>query len=114
MLWSLHDVGTVDAHPGILYDYYARSKAISDSCALSFDVGGASILQFMSTTSVARDMLEILHLTGAEKLKYWGLSYGTVLGGMFAALYPDKIERMVNDGKYHSSSFADMSTELHR
>ena len=45
-------------------------------------------------------MLEIMNKSGGEKLKYWGFSYGTYLGGVFAAMYPDKVERLVSDGKY--------------
>ncbi len=35
---------------------------------------------------------------GREKLIYWGRSYGTVIGTTFAALYPDRVERVVLDG----------------
>jgi pimeloyl-ACP methyl ester carboxylesterase len=55
--------------------------------------------KFISTASVARDMLEIMDKAGQDKLRYWGFSYGTVLGTTFAAIFPDKVERMVNDGK---------------
>ncbi|RWA04274.1 hypothetical protein EKO27_g10828 [Xylaria grammica] len=61
-------------------------------------VAKSDILRHVGTTPVARDMLEIVHKLGYEKLKYWGFSYGTVLGGVFASMYPDKIERLVSDG----------------
>lgn len=32
------------------------------------------------------------------KLRYWGISYGTVLGQVLAGMFPDRIDRMVLDG----------------
>ncbi|KAL3448127.1 TAP-like protein-domain-containing protein [Aspergillus insuetus] len=40
-----------------------------------------------------------------EKLMYWGRSYGTVLGATFAALFPDRVERMVLDGVVDSDKY---------
>ncbi|KAK0730168.1 TAP-like protein-domain-containing protein [Lasiosphaeris hirsuta] len=95
-VWELQDVGNVDAHPGVLYDAFARAGAFSRMCEAT--LGEEGILRHSSTSSHARDMLEIWQGMGEEKIRYWGFSYGTVLGGTFAAMYPDKVERMVNDG----------------
>ena len=43
-------------------------------------------------------MLHIVEKLGEEKLKYWGFSYGTFLGVVFASMYPDKLEKVVLDG----------------
>lgn len=95
-LWALQDVGVVNSHPGVIFDAYARATAFSEACERNMNSSG--LLSHISTASHARDMLEILHQTGQEKLKYWGFSYGTILGGVFAAMYPDKVERLVSDG----------------
>ncbi|KEQ66032.1 uncharacterized protein M437DRAFT_41520 [Aureobasidium melanogenum CBS 110374] len=40
---------------------------------------------------------------GQEKLLYWGVSYGTYIGSTFAAMYPDRVERLVLDGVVDTS-----------
>ncbi|TKX23072.1 hypothetical protein C1H76_4724 [Elsinoe australis] len=37
-------------------------------------------------------------LEGDKQLQFWGISYGTVLGATFAAMFPDRVKRMVLDG----------------
>ncbi|TGO55303.1 hypothetical protein BOTNAR_0248g00190 [Botryotinia narcissicola] len=72
-IWRLSDVGVVDSHPGMLNDAYARASALSKTCEENMEReakarGEESLLKFVSTTSVARDMLEIMRKTGTEKL----------------------------------------------
>ncbi|PCH44433.1 alpha/beta-hydrolase [Wolfiporia cocos MD-104 SS10] len=61
--------------------------------------------RFMSTASVATDMLEITQRLGEDKLKYWGFSYGSILGQYFSAMYPDKVGRVVIDGVFDGYNY---------
>jgi len=115
-IWALKDIDVIDAHPGVIYNAYAHAAAFSLQCASRLDngteysqsildpaekrVAEAGIGRFVSTASVARDLLEIMEKAGQKKLKYWGFGYGTFLGVTFASLFPDKIDRMVNDGEF--------------
>ena len=81
--------------------------------------GVPGVFRFLSTASVARDMLEIVERTeemlkkgngtkngcGAAgaggnkaKLQYLGFSYGSMLGNTFASMFPGRVGRMVVDG----------------
>ncbi|TVY41362.1 Tripeptidyl aminopeptidase [Lachnellula subtilissima] len=108
-IWNFKDVDVLDAHPGSLYDAYAHAAASSQQCASILQPSTKSDLgvgSFVSTASVARDMLEIMTKVGEEKLKYWGFSYGTYLGATFAAMFPDKVGRMVNDGNVDAVEYS--------
>ncbi|KAI3598077.1 alpha beta hydrolase fold family [Moniliophthora roreri] len=74
--------------------YWSRAKIIGQ---LAGERAG-DILPFMNTDYTARDMLRITEAYGREKIQYWGISYGTVLGSTFASMFPDKVERLVIDG----------------
>ncbi|KAF2220346.1 TAP-like protein-domain-containing protein [Elsinoe ampelina] len=54
---------------------------------------------FVGTMFVARDMLRVLDASGGDGfLRYVGYSYGTVIGATFAAMFPERVERMMLDG----------------
>ncbi|MGZ2357764.1 alpha/beta hydrolase [Streptomyces sp. 372A] len=55
------------------------------------------VLPYVGTTNAARDMDLIRQVLGDEKLTYFGMSYGTELGGTYAHLFPAKVGRTVLD-----------------
>ncbi len=57
-------------------------------------------LQNYSTEYTARDMDVIRASMGFEKIHYLGISYGTYLGGVYATLFPDRVESMFLDSAF--------------
>jgi len=55
-------------------------------------------LTHFSTAEAARDMDILRAALGDKKLNYFGKSYGTYLGALYAQFFPDKVGRMVLDG----------------
>ncbi|EJD50929.1 alpha/beta-hydrolase [Auricularia subglabra TFB-10046 SS5] len=62
---------------------------------------------FLDSASVATDMLRIAEKLGQDKVQYYGISYGSVLGQYFAAMYPDKVGRMIIDGVIDGAKWLD-------
>jgi pimeloyl-ACP methyl ester carboxylesterase len=62
-------------------------------------------LRHINTDQTARDMLRIVEAHGRTKLQYWGVSYGSVLGAVFASMFPDNIERLLIDGIVDSENY---------
>ncbi|MFE9837219.1 alpha/beta hydrolase [Streptomyces sp. NPDC005551] len=54
-------------------------------------------LPHVRTTDAARDMDLMRQVLGDDKLYYFGISYGTELGGVYAHLFPGKVGRAVFD-----------------
>jgi pimeloyl-ACP methyl ester carboxylesterase len=55
-------------------------------------------LTHYSTAEAARDMDVLRAALGDKKLNYFGKSYGTYLGTLYAQFFPKKVGRMVLDG----------------
>ncbi len=73
--------------------YTRRARAYARSCESS----SGAVLEHVGTQQAARDMELMRHVLGDAKLNYFGISYGTQLGGVYAHLFPDNVGRFVFD-----------------
>ena len=79
---------------GWVNSLFETNRAFGQRC---LEETGA-LLEFVDTTSAARDLDLLRAILGDEKLNYLGYSYGTLLGATYADLYPEKTGRLVLDG----------------
>lgn len=92
--FMLREVLVTRAGDGSVARARRRDEVIAAKCAAAL----GEKARFMDTGSVARDMVSIASAMGQEKVNYWGISYGTVLGQYFAAMFPEKVGLMFIDG----------------
>ncbi|MGH3388713.1 MAG: alpha/beta fold hydrolase, partial [Actinomadura sp.] len=74
--------------------WIAKSKNYAEACAEKF----GWLLPHLRTTDAARDIDAIRTALGADKINYYGFSYGTYLGATYGTLFPNRVNRMVLDG----------------
>ncbi|GAB7187346.1 alpha/beta hydrolase [Kitasatospora sp. Ki12] len=78
----------------------AAVKVLDDSNArfvAACEHNSGAVLPYVDTESAARDMDLIRQVLGDPKLSYFGISYGTQLGGVYAHLFPQQVGRLVLD-----------------
>jgi pimeloyl-ACP methyl ester carboxylesterase len=56
------------------------------------------LLPYVGTDNVARDLDRIRAALGEDKLTYVGWSYGTLIGALYAEMFPTRVRAMVLDG----------------
>ncbi|SPO06306.1 related to hydrolases or acyltransferases (alpha/beta hydrolase superfamily) [Cephalotrichum gorgonifer] len=81
-----------DVSPGKIW---AEATIVAKSCGERLkDTGDLVGMAF-----AARDMMQIVDALGEDgMLRYWGISGGTALGSTAAALFPDRIDKVILDG----------------
>ena len=83
---------------------WSTDEGIAEAAARSGEIGEACLertgplVAHVDTVSAARDMDVLRAVLGDEALTYLGYSYGTELGSAYAALYPERVGRLVLDG----------------
>ncbi|KAK7008049.1 AB hydrolase-1 domain-containing protein [Favolaschia claudopus] len=102
-VWNAGSLPTsLNASSDSLQHDFARAKLLGQ---LAAQRDTTNILKYMTTDNVARDMLLMTQKFGFGKLKYYGISYGSILGATFAAMFPDKVERILIDGVLDADSW---------
>jgi pimeloyl-ACP methyl ester carboxylesterase len=71
----------------------ARAKSYAAGCQRHF----GWLLPFMTSENAARDMDSIRAALGQRQISYFGYSYGTYLGQVYATMFPARVHRMVLD-----------------
>ncbi|MEU3174478.1 alpha/beta hydrolase [Streptomyces sp. NPDC007000] len=69
------------------------------------------LLRHVSTADTARDLDLLRAAVGEERLHYWGVSYGTLLGATYANLFPERAGRLVLDGNVDPLAWVDGTHE---
>ncbi|MFJ4735205.1 alpha/beta hydrolase [Streptomyces sp. NPDC088770] len=70
-----------------------RAKSFAAACGKKY----ANVLPHINTVNAATDMDSIRKALGAKKINYFGYSYGTYLGAVYAKLFPERVRRLVLD-----------------
>lgn len=70
-----------------------RVRSFAESCGTKH----ADVLPYIDTVSAAKDIEALRTALGAERISYFGYSYGTYLGAVYAKLHPGRVHRLVLD-----------------
>ena len=73
--------------------WLTRAERYAKACAKA----GGSLLDHLKTQDTVRDMDSIRLALGATQINFYGFSYGTYLGQVYATLFPGHVRRMVLD-----------------
>ncbi|MFG1948896.1 alpha/beta hydrolase [Nonomuraea sp. NPDC048826] len=90
--------GKVEELMGMTAGEDADKLAREFAAACEKDSG--KVLAHVGTVNAAQDLDRIRVALGEGKLNYFGLSYGTHLGSVYATKFPDKVGRFVLDAAY--------------
>ena len=84
---------TVPASAKAELEWQVRAQAFANDCARKYP----TVLPHMGSADWAHDLDAIRSALGQQKINYFGYSYGTYLGAVYATMYPGKVRRMVLD-----------------
>jgi pimeloyl-ACP methyl ester carboxylesterase len=77
------------------YEQMRSSTARANAACLK---ANPELLPYVGTKNVVRDLDALRAAVGDTRLTYWGMSYGTRIGYVYALTYPDRVRELVFDG----------------
>lgn len=95
-------LNALDPTPDDDAEQAALDQSSQDLAAACQDASG-DLLAHVSTQDTARDMDAIRVALGESTISYFGFSYGSELGAVYATLFPQSVRAMVIDGATNPS-----------
>ncbi|MHA5052903.1 alpha/beta hydrolase [Streptomyces sp. SD15] len=86
-------VDSVPSTPAMEKANLDRAESFAKACGKKY----ANLLPYIDTVSAVHDLDSIRSALGAQKINYFGYSYGTYLGAVYGKLYPERVRRLVLD-----------------
>ncbi|MBF6176199.1 alpha/beta hydrolase [Nocardia blacklockiae] len=65
------------------------------------DTAQPGYVETVTTENTARDMDAVRAALGLDRIDFFGTSYGTYLGAVYASLFPQRVSRLVLDSSVH-------------
>lgn len=78
--------------------YFTLARPTTAANNTSCQLANARTGRSYGTNQVVEDLDHLRRAVGDDELNYWGISYGSRIGGVYAQRYPDRIRAMVLDG----------------
>jgi pimeloyl-ACP methyl ester carboxylesterase len=78
----------------------AGTKSFVEACGRT----AGKLLPYVGTVNAAQDLDRLRAALGDSRLNYFGISYGTQLGAIYATRFPKNVNRMVLDGTLDPSA----------
>jgi pimeloyl-ACP methyl ester carboxylesterase len=88
--YSLPATGPVDWDQ-VMQDMRTSAAASNSACAARYP----DVVPYISTNATVRDLDGLRAAVGDKLLTYWGTSYGTRIGYVYAHTFPDKVRAML-------------------
>lgn len=88
--YALPDTGPVD-WVAVADEMRASQTAANAACTARYP----DVVPYISTNATVRDLDALRAAVGDQRLTYWGTSYGTRIGYVYAHAYPDRVRAML-------------------